>query len=489
MGYGNAAGASSAEAGDDTLLGGSGNDRLLGGAGADSLDGGTGSDTIQGDTGNDTLLGGDGSDSLLGGSGDDLIYGDDRTGTSPAGAADFIDAGDGNDFVNAGAGDDTVIGGLGNDTIQGAGGSDCIIGDDQSATSALGGDDALYGGDGDDTLIGGFGNDTLDGGADNDILLGGRGSDTFVVTSGDVIRDFNSTPGQQDADLVDLSSYYNQANLDIWNAANPGQTYGNALGWLRADQADGTLNFLDGSDGLPTFRLTIRSGGTVSDAGTALAGSALSASNTRVVCFTSGTRIRTATGCIEVQTLSVGDMVQTRDHGLQPVRWMAMRRFGQGDLLDNPALRAIRIEAGALGPGTPESDLVVSPQHRMLVRSKIAERMFGEKEVLVAAKQLLGLKGIAVAEDMEALNYVHFMCDAHQIVFANGAETESFYPGEEALKAIPVEAREEIFSIFPALRDAVSDYASARQLVSGRRARNLAMRHEKANKPMCIGSV
>ena len=38
------------------------------------------------------------------------------------------------------------------------------------------------------------------------------------------------------------------------------------------------------------------------------------------------------------------------------------------------------------------ADLTVSPQHRVLVRSRTAQKVFGTDEVLVAAKQLLLLQ-------------------------------------------------------------------------------------------------
>lgn len=76
-----------------------------------------------------------------------------------------------------------------------------------------------------------------------------------------------------------------------------------------------------------------------------------------------------------------------------------------------------------MGAGIPDRDLLVSPQHRVLVRSAIAQRMFGSSEVLVAAKQLLQLPGISLAEDVAGVSYVHLLFDRHEIVVSNGAET------------------------------------------------------------------
>src|SRR5690606_25956344 len=145
----------------------------------------------------------------------------------------------------------------------------------------------------------------------------------------------------------------------------------------------------------------------------------------------------------------------------------------------NPDLRPIRIRTGALGGGMPEQDLMISPQHRVLVNSRIAESMFGSREVLVAARQLLIIEGIDVAEDITELDYWHFLFDDHEIVFSNGAKTESLYAGAEALESIGSEARKEIFTLFPDLehRNVDEGPRSARPMIRSRDGRRLAQRH------------
>lgn len=199
-----------------------------------------------------------------------------------------------------------------------------------------------------------------------------------------------------------------------------------------------------------------------------------------IPCFTLGTLIATPAGLRAVDSLRVGDLVQTADHGAQVVRWINQRRIGAAALALLPQLRPIRIKAGALGEGCPQADLVVSPQHRMLVRSKVALRMFDAGEVLVAAKHLLGLPGIAVAEDLAEVTYVHFLCDQHEVVFANGAPTESLYAGPMTLHALGEAAVAEIMQIFPDLAQLDSFRLSpARPLVRGSDGRHMAARHLK----------
>ncbi|WP_347140275.1 Hint domain-containing protein [Paracoccus sp. SSK6] len=530
--------------GAETINAGTGNDVVNAGGGGDSVNAGDGRDTIDGGAGNDTISGGADADTILltGAFGNDTITGgetitaggtdndtldasavptavtvtfaneagtltsggntasfsqmetittgaggDTINAAANAGAATFntgagadtITGGTGAETINAGTGDDVVNAGGGADIVNAGDGSDTVDGGDGNDTIDGGtGADLLSGGAGADSLTGGEGADTLDGGAGADTLTGGSGRDTFVAGDGDLITDFYSGTDADSRDFIDLSGFYNEANLARWNAANPDQQYYNPLAWMRADQADGRLNLLNGQNGLPTLDLVLRNGGN------AVAAETLDNTSTNVVCFGADALILTARGPVPAGKLAVGDQVQTRDAGLQPIRWIGQRGLGAAELEAAPNLRPIRIRAGALGRSTPDADLIVSPQHRVLVRSKIAQKMFGADEVLVAAKQLLPVEGIDIAEDLDEITYVHFLFDDHQVVWSNGAETESLHPGRQALTMIGKAAREEILTLFPDLRNADFVRPGARLLASGRLGRKLAMRHAQNNKPL-----
>ena len=199
-----------------------------------------------------------------------------------------------------------------------------------------------------------------------------------------------------------------------------------------------------------------------------------------IPCFTAGTMIQTPTGLCRVEALQVGDLVITADHGAQPLRWINRRALNAWVLAAAPALRPVRIKAGALGAGSPQADLLVSPQHRILVSSKIAQRMFEADEVLVAAKHLVGIPGIDIASDLHEVTFVHFMCDQHEVVFANGAATESLYAGPMAMKALGADAVAEILTLFPDLAQFASfRLTPARPFVTGRDGRSMVDRHLK----------
>jgi hypothetical protein len=209
-------------------------------------------------------------------------------------------------------------------------------------------------------------------------------------------------------------------------------------------------------------------------------------SGTGLVCFTRGTMIETAQGPRPIETLCVDDTIPTVGNGPRSIRWIGKRRLDSEELRSNPKLCPVRILAGALGDGLPERDLLVSRQHRMLVRSAIVKRMFGVPEVLIPAVKLTRLPGIYVETTLGEVEYFHLLFDQHEIIFAEGTPSESLFTGPEALKALGHEARVEICTLFPEILDL--DYAPqpARHIPPGQRQKQLVARHIRNNKPLWV---
>ncbi len=205
---------------------------------------------------------------------------------------------------------------------------------------------------------------------------------------------------------------------------------------------------------------------------------------TTITCFARGTLIETKHGLVPVENLRAGCMVLTAEGEFQPLRLVMNRKFRAQEVRGNPKLVPVRIMAGALGNGLPIRDLVVSRQHRMLVSSKICKRMFGEPDVLVSAIRLTELPGIFLVPAPLDVEYFHLVFDSHEVIFAEGAPTESFFTGPEALKSMSIEAREEILTIFPELKDRDYSPISARYIPSGRRQKKLVARHMENKRPL-----
>ncbi|MDE4174643.1 Hint domain-containing protein [Phaeobacter sp. PT47_59] len=494
--------------GDDVIIGNGGDDSLTGGDGSDSVDGGDGDDvidtsgneptplpdrgfpgytgttpsippipadadptddmdTVVGGAGNDTITTGDDADLISGDGGDDVIdAGIDDDTVDGGDDNDLITGGEGSDSLMGGAGDDTIYGGLdpvfpdglnimddgadgrpvdpdptnGMDTIEGGAGNDVIYGQDD--------DDVISGGEGDDTIDAGIDDDEVSGGVGNDMITGGHGADTL---SGDADRDYFI--GGTDGDVVDGGSTGDDYDtLDL-----TGVNFEIASRTLDADgnSYSGTINLLDSSD--------------------AVVGSMTYSEIERIIpCFTPGTLIATPHGERKVEELQAGDRVITRDNGIQEIRWVGTRSLSPAELKGAAHLQPVLIRQGALGNGLPERDMMVSPNHRVLVANDKTAFYFEDREVLVAAKHLTGLDGVDVVETT-AVTYIHFMFDQHEVVLSDGAWTESFQPGDLTLRGLDLEQRNEVFELFPELQteEGREAYTSARRSLKKHEARLL----------------
>ncbi len=221
------------------------------------------------------------------------------------------------------------------------------------------GDDVLFGGDGDDVIYGEGGEDYINGGAGADTLSGGDDRDWFGgVGVGDTI---DGNEGGDDWDTLDLTG-----------SAAPGGSLN--VTYTTADQENGYVAYADaGGNDLGTLEFY---------------------NIERVVpCFTPGTLIATPKGEVPVENLKAGDRVITRDNGIQEIQWVGARPVTFRELANAPHLAPIHISAGALGNGLPEHDMMLSPNHRVLVANDRTSLYFDEREVLAAAKHLVELEG------------------------------------------------------------------------------------------------
>ena len=186
-----------------------------------------------------------------------------------------------------------------------------------------------------------------------------------------------------------------------------------------------------------------------------------------VPCFTAGTMILTPKGNRLIDELAVGDLVMTRDNGAQPLRWI-----GQCTIPATGNSAPILIEKGVLNNS---EDLLVSPNHRMLIKASAADLLFGSNEVLVAAKHLTSNEGISRKEGGE-VTYIHLLFDEHQIVNANDCPSESFFPGREAISALTEPTQREIYELFPELETAGSEepMSTARLCLTAKEAQILS---------------
>ncbi len=304
--------------------------------------------------------------------------------------------------------------------------------------------------------------DVNDANYDSSVLIAGNSAQVALIAADDALTMSIGTNATLDVKANDLGPTGSTLTITHINgqAVVAGSTVTLATGQQVTLNANGTLGVLaDGDSENYNFTYTVSNGAGLSD--TAFVTVA------QVPCFVAGTMILTRDGERAVETLTPGDLVITKDDGAQPLRWIGRRRVAAtGDLAP------IRIEAGTFGS---HRTLLVSPQHRILIRDGLAELLFGEGEVLVAAKDLVNDRSVRRIEG-GSVDYVHILFDRHQVVLSEGLETESFLPGPQITHSFEPAAIAEICRIFPELDPLTGDGYSpaARRMLKSYEARVLS---------------
>jgi hypothetical protein len=271
---------------------------------------------------------------------------------------------------------------------------------------------------------------------DSALLIAGNSVQSAIIARADAASVYVN--GSVNIDVLGNDTTTSGGTLTVTHvngqAVVAGSTITLATGESVTLNADGTLTFQNDADlGAVNFTYSI-SDGINSDTGFVNVAS--------IPCFVSGTRILTPRGEVTVESLQPGDLVMTRDAGAQRLRWIGGRTVSaSGDFAP------ILIRAGTFGA---HRNLLVSPQHRVLIRDYLAELLFGEAAVLVAAKDLVN--GHSVVQKAGGfVTYIHLMFDRHQVVFSEGLETESFLPGPQTNSIFDKPVLDEICALFPEL--------------------------------------
>ena len=170
-----------------------------------------------------------------------------------------------------------------------------------------------------------------------------------------------------------------------------------------------------------------------------------------VICFTPGTLIETEHGARRVESLRPGDRVLTKDNGPQEILWTGARRMTGARLYAMPNLRPVRIFADAFGQDRPGTSFLVSPEHRMLVQGPRVAELFNTPEVLVSARSLIDARMAEIDLSIREVTYVHLLLPRHEILWANGMETESFHPASAQLSTLDEADRARLIEGMPEL--------------------------------------
>lgn len=337
--------------------------------------------------------------------------------------------------------DNDISGSVGLDALgyRGGSGNDTLTDDGALGGTIRGGrgDDVLQGGTGNNNINGNAGDDVLRGGSGNNVLRGGSGNDTLYAEDGSGNLEGG---GGDDAIFAGINTGFVQGGGGTNSLSVP---------------AGSTVNPFSPTGG----QVVLPNGNQFTY---------LNINSVTVACFTAGTPLKTPDGDVVIEDLAVGDLVETLDHGAQPLRWIGKRRVpGTG------RLTPISFLPGSIGN---TRKIRLSPQHRVLLSGWKCELLFQTPEVLCAARHLCDGDRV-FAEPCDAVTYYHLMFDAHEVVFSDGALLESFYAGDHIMEADRA-THAELIALFPELAAGALPTA-ARPLVKGFEARALLPLHSR----------
>ncbi len=131
-------------------------------------------------------------------------------------------------------------------------------------------------------------------------------------------------------------------------------------------------------------------------------------------CFAAGTGIATPQGAAAVEALRAGDLVLTASGAVRPLIWVGHRTIRPAEHPAPALIWPVRIRAGALVDGVPAADLLLSPDHALLIDG-----------LLIPVRALVNDDSI-VQEQVAEITYWHLERETHDILLAEATPAESY---------------------------------------------------------------
>jgi hypothetical protein len=182
-------------------------------------------------------------------------------------------------------------------------------------------------------------------------------------------------------------------------------------------------------------------------------------------CFMAGTAVRTPAGDVAVETLKTGDLVTLSDGRIAPVSWLGVQTVSMV-FADPLRILPIRVKAGALGAGLPQRDLLLSPDHALLVDGILAQ----------AGALVNGVSIVRETQVPAVFTYYHVEVADHSLILAENVPAETFVDNVDRMAFDNWEEHQNLYGDAPSIAE--MDYPrakSARQVPQATRDRLLAL--------------
>ena len=175
-----------------------------------------------------------------------------------------------------------------------------------------------------------------------------------------------------------------------------------------------------------------------------------------------GANLRTPCGLRRIEIVRPGDLIVTRTNGLQPVQMVWTRRVTREHMNISSDYAPIRLKPRAVGPMMPQKDLLVAPDHRLLIPGFRLAGVPDDTSMLTEARKIAGSSDAVYADtSLDSVTYYQLVFDQHQVLAANGLPVESFLPDAAAIQALGGEMRDALEERYPELCDEPDTYPEA----------------------------
>jgi hypothetical protein len=140
-------------------------------------------------------------------------------------------------------------------------------------------------------------------------------------------------------------------------------------------------------------------------------------------CYLAGTLILTPDGPRDVSQLKIGDSVVTYSGKAKPIKWIGRNRFVRKSHENwSSHVMPIKVARFALDGQAPSADLYLSAGHAIYLDG-----------ILIQVGSLINDETITrdPAADCEVLEYLQIELADHDVIFAEGAATETLLPSAD----------------------------------------------------------
>lgn len=162
--------------------------------------------------------------------------------------------------------------------------------------------------------------------------------------------------------------------------------------------------------------------------------------------------LRTPCGPRRADAIRAGDLIVTRNNGLQPIRAVWKRTLTSADMKAGSGRAPVRLKPRAIGPMMPTRDLLVAYDHRIVVPGYRLSDTDDRQSCLMPAGELCDAsEQVWNDRNTAGIDLYTFVFDSHQLFCASGLPVESFLPNAATIPALAAKLRQELVALFPVL--------------------------------------